>query len=138
MVRPSSLSIMMPSPKKDWQAALNSSYRCAKNKASHSYEKIKTSFSSINLIGISRFFNQYCIMQYFTCKYCKHVLAMKIQKLHGAVSSLQPENRNFLDLKLVQPLLDLVECIICFENYHARSQAINEARLQNPSCPTCV
>ena len=31
-------------------------------------------------------------------------------KLYAAVSALQPENSSFLDVKMVQPLLDLVDC----------------------------
>ena len=31
-------------------------------------------------------------------------------KLHAAVSALQPENINFLDIQIVQHLLDLVDC----------------------------
>ena len=31
-------------------------------------------------------------------------------KLYAAVCALQPENRNFLDVKIVQLLLDLVDC----------------------------
>ena len=30
-------------------------------------------------------------------------------KLYAAVSTLQPENSNFLNIKVVQPLLDLVD-----------------------------
>ena len=30
-------------------------------------------------------------------------------KLYAAVSALQPENQNFMDVKMVQPLLDLVD-----------------------------
>ena len=31
-------------------------------------------------------------------------------KIYAAVSALQPENSNFLDVKMVQPLLELVDC----------------------------
>ena len=71
MVGPISLPIVVPGQTKDQQATLNSSYRCAKNKVSSLYKKIKTSFLFLNLIGISRFFTKYCVIQYFTCKYCK-------------------------------------------------------------------
>ena len=79
-MRPISLSIVVPSQTKDCQTTLNSSYRCAKNKASSSYKEIKSSFLCLNLIGISRFFTKYCIMQYFTCKYCKQITVCVMRK----------------------------------------------------------
>ena len=49
MVGPSSLLIVVPSQTINRQTTVNSSYRCAKNKASSSYEKIKTSFFVLEL-----------------------------------------------------------------------------------------
>ena len=58
----------------------NSSYRCAKNKASSSFKKIKASFMCLNLVGISCFFTHYGMMQ-FTCRYCKQITFCAMQKI---------------------------------------------------------
>ena len=51
------------------------------NKASSPYKEIKTSLLCLILIDISRFFTKYCIMQYFTCKYCKQISVCVMQKI---------------------------------------------------------
>ena len=83
MVGPSSLPIAVPSQTKDQQTTLNSSYRCAENKAStgSSYEETETSFLCLNLIGILRFFTKYCILKYFTFNYCKQITICVMRKI---------------------------------------------------------
>ena len=80
---PSNLPIVLPSQRNDCETTLNSSYRCAKNKASSSYKRIRVKhlFLFLNLMDISGFFTKYCIMQYFTSKNCKRITFCVMRKI---------------------------------------------------------
>ena len=45
------------------------------------YKEIKASFLYLNLFGIFRFFTKYCIMQYFTFKYCSQITVCVMRKI---------------------------------------------------------
>ena len=79
MVELSSLPIVVPGQTKDQQTTVHIDVLKTKHLAH--IRRDQNIFSCLNLIGISRFFTKYCMMQYFACQYHEQITFCVMRKI---------------------------------------------------------